>query len=267
MNNRFSFKRLLLLIQKQLSENIKLYLYGTLALIGLLIIAILLWITMGGDLYKGEVLLNIYLVGLFISGALFSNLSFNMLSNKSKGIYWLTLPASHGEKLVCAIFFNLIVFTTVYTLCYYLVSQGAIAYIREMTRQYPYKYHYKKINWYEEDTQREVTVFGYAFFAVQAFYLLGSVAIKRFSFVLTTAIGALLIIGFIFFMQYLSHALERYHVGYNIINARDYTGNSGSYHEYSLNNVASGFIILLAKFIWAPFFWLVTWFKLKEKEI
>lgn len=267
MTNRFSLKRLLLLIQKQFSENIKLYLYGTLAMLGLLIIVMLLWTTMGGIRYKGEILLNIYLIGLFISGAIFANFSFNMLSNKSKGIYWLTLPASHGEKLACAIFFNLIVFTTVYTLCYYLVSQGAVAYIKEMMRQHPLKYQYKEINWNEEDVRREITVFGYAFFAVQAFYLLGSVAIKKFSFVLTTAIGALLIIGFVFFMQYLSHALEKFHVGYNLINARNYPANGNSYHEYSINHTVSNIIIFLAKFIWAPFFWLVTWFKLREKEI
>ncbi|MDE1190651.1 MAG: hypothetical protein PW786_00675 [Arachidicoccus sp.] len=267
MNNRFSFKRLLLLVQKQFSENVKLYLYGTLALLGLLAIVMFLWTQIGGNTYKEETLFNLYLIGLYIAGGVFANYSFGMLSNKDKGIYWLTLPASHGEKLVCAIFYNLIVFTIIYTLFYFVVSQGAVAYIKGLIKHDPFKYHYETINWNDDDINDEVTVFTYAFFAVQAFYLLGSVGIKRFSFVLTTAIGALLIIGFIFFMQYLSASFSKNSLSFNIINARSYSNEGNVYHEYSISRFASDTIIFLAKFIWAPFFWLVTWFKLKEKEI
>ncbi|ANI89155.1 hypothetical protein A9P82_07540 [Arachidicoccus ginsenosidimutans] len=268
MNNRFSFKRLLLLIQKQFSENVKLYLYGTLALLGLLAIVMFLWVLFGGNSYSGNTLFEFYLMGLFILGAIFASFSFSMLSSKDKGIYWLTLPASHGEKLACALFYNVLVFTVVYTLCYLLVAKGAAEYVSELVCKHPEKYHFYHINWSKPkgSSWEELRCVLYAFFAVQALYLLGSVYFKKYSFVFTTAVGALLIIAFIFFIKSLSASFNKYGATFDIVNAHG-TANGVWQKEYFFNHTVSGIIIFLAKFIWAPFFWLVTWFRLREKEI
>lgn len=268
MNNYFSFQRLGLLIKKQFLENVKLYLYGTLALLGLLIIVTFLWIEIGGKSYNEDTLLGLYLIGLFISGALFASFSFSMLGNKDKGIYWLSLPASHAEKLLSVLFYNVIVFTIVYTLCYLLVSKIAAMYVTELVQQHSERYHFYRTNWSKTHGADwdGLIAFLYAFFAVQALYLLGSVYFKKFSFVFTTAVGALLVIAFTFLIKSLSVSFSKYGATFNIINANG-APNGVWQKQYFFNHTVSGIIIFLAKFIWAPFFWLVTWFRLKEKEI
>lgn len=271
MSKDFSFRRLLLLIKKQWIENAKLYLYGTLALLGLLGIIFLFWLSMGGNNYNEGALLKIFFAGLFLSGGVFASTSFNLLGNKSKGIYWLSFPASHLEKLVCMIFYNLVVFTVVYCVCFFIIEKTAVAYILHLVERDPTKYSFHRIDWSNSGRQlTEGTIiryFIYGFIAVQALYLLGSVYFRRYSFILTTIITVFVFFCFILLMGNLKNLLpDDYYLnmgrGFFVMN------NTSPVHRvYDLNHTFLKVLIFLFKFIWAPFFWLVTWFRLKEKEI
>ena len=108
MSPTFSFSRLGKLIAKQFYENSRLYLISTLALLGLLSLAFTFWITVAGPNYQEEQTYFNFLFGLFLAGANFASMSFNMLGRKDKGIYWLGIPATHLEKLVCTILFSVV---------------------------------------------------------------------------------------------------------------------------------------------------------------
>ncbi len=268
MTKNFSFRRLLLLIKKHWFENAKLYLYGTLALLGLLGIVFLFWLILAGRRYDEYALIPIFFIGLFLSGAIFASASFSMLGRKAKGLYWLSFPASHLEKLICLIFYNLIVFTAVYCLCFFLIERSAVSYLHHLVKSDPTRYSLKELDWnYVKEHFFFLRYFVYAFFAVQALYLLGSVYFRRYSFILTTIITAFVLFCYIFSMQHLTDTAS---FGINIhsdqvLYASQY--ESGFLYEYALNPVISNVLVFLVKFIWVPFFWLVTWFRLKEKEI
>ncbi len=146
MTTTFSFPRLLQLIRKQWFENSRLYLFSTLALLGMLGLVIIFWIMSGGKNYSEDNLYIIFLFGLFIAGSVFASMSFSMLGNKEKGTYWLAFPASHLEKLLCMIFYNAIVFTLVYCICFFLVKTLAITYVSALVADDPGVYSLQKIS-------------------------------------------------------------------------------------------------------------------------
>src|SRR5687767_9731555 len=106
MSSTFSFSRLGKLIAKQFFENSRFYLFCVLAMFGLQAIVFVLWVGASGPIYYEQVTYIIFIFGLFISGTVFAGMSFNMLGSKDKGIYWLSIPATHLEKLVCTILYS-----------------------------------------------------------------------------------------------------------------------------------------------------------------
>jgi hypothetical protein len=109
MSSTFSISRLGKLIVKQLFENSRLYIFSVLALFGLLSLVFAFWISATGPHFYEVGAYIIFLFGLFITGSVFASMSFNMLGSKDKGIYWLGIPATHLEKLICTIFYSTIV--------------------------------------------------------------------------------------------------------------------------------------------------------------
>ena len=269
MTKNFSFARVLLLLKKQWIENIRFYLYATLALIGLLGLVFLFWLNTDGDTYNEGSLIGIFFLGLYLSGAIFASTSFNMLRGKAKSIYWLSFPASHLEKLICLIFYNLIAFTVIYCACFFLLAMPTVAYIQDLVSNNPLKYTFNRIDWNQSDNQGIAAYYLlYGFFGVQALYLLGSIYFKRYSFILTTVIGAFVVFCFVLYMKNLITGLSsgfQITLGNPLYASSRYTANY--FKIYELNHTVSTVIAFLFKFIWVPFFWLVTWFRLTEKKV
>ena len=267
MTTTFSFPRLLQLIRKQWFENSRLYLFSTLALLGVLGLIMIFWTISDGTNYSEDSLYIIFLLGLFIAGSVFASMSFSMLGNKEKGTYWLAFPASHLEKLICMIFYNVVVFTVIYCACFFLVKSIAVTYINSLVAADPRAYSFRRSVW---DSNRSflgiLPYFIYGFFAVQAFYLLGSVYFPRYSFVLTTMVGSALIFVFVYYsvelLQGVFHGFS-----WNGDHLRKYEGDFNTYQRYELSPVLTNLLSLGAKYIWAPVFWVVAWFRLKEKQI
>src|SRR5215213_4113436 len=137
MTSTFSFSRLGKLITKQLFENSRLYIFSVLALFGLLALIFAFWIGADGPTYAEEATYVIFIFGLFIAGSIFASMAFNMLGSKDKGIYWLSVPATHLEKLICTIFYSIILFTIVYCLCFYIVKSIGVAFLTEYVKKHP----------------------------------------------------------------------------------------------------------------------------------
>jgi hypothetical protein len=267
MTTTFSFPRLLQLIRKQWIENARLYLFSVLALVGLLGLIMIFWVLADGQHYSEDSLYIIFLLGLFISGAVFASMAFAPLGNKEKGTYWLSFPASHLEKLLTMIFYNVILFTIVYCLCFFLVKSLAVAYVNGLVAEYPSKYTFRRSAWGSDRSFLDILpYFLYGFIAVQSFYLLGSVYFSRYSFVVTTIVGSVLIFLFSYYtVELIQSSLHGY--SFNGDNVRKYTDDYNAYHEYKLSPVITNSLEIFAKFIWAPVFWVVAWYRLKEKEI
>jgi len=235
-----------------------------LALLGLLGLVFLFWISTSGTFYQEDAAYFIFIFGLYISGAVFASISFNMLGDKARGTYWLGFPTSHLEKLLCMIFYTVIVFTLVYVACFFIVKSLAFAYIQRLVAANPGIYSFKKINWSDRHGFILVfKVFMYGFFAVQAFYLLGSAYFSRFSFVLTTVIGAAILFTFGLYIAYLVKNTLPHNFSWN----GDHLTDLSNRKQYELSSSIKDLVSVAAKFIWAPVFWIVAWYRLKEKQV
>src|SRR5690606_2163917 len=266
MSATFSFTRLGKLITKQFFENSKLYLYSVLALFGLLAIVFSFWISVGEPSYAEEETYIIFLVGLFITGTIFASMSFNMLGRKDKGIYWLGIPATHFEKLVCSILFSTVLFFIVYCFCFYIVKMIAVGYVSTLVDTKP-GYSYREMTDFASSNFVQIFknfIFGY--FAVQALYLFGSVYFPRYSFILTTVVGAGLMFLFGYYMSQLDDIFSP--DNWEMLSVRrEIAESQGSYQLFSVSDTVKNILKYVVQFIWVPVFWLATWFRLKEKEI
>src|SRR5690606_27517759 len=144
-----------------------------------------------------------FLFGLFLAGTIFASMSFNMLGRKDKGIYWLGIPATHLEKLVCTILFSTVLFFIVYCLCFYLIKSIALTYLATKIGAV-----YTEMQASEDGFGSVIKYFLYAYFAVQSLYLIGSVYFSRYSFIVTTVIGALVMFVFVYYITQIDRFME-----------------------------------------------------------
>lgn len=265
MSSSFSFSRLGKLITKQLFENSRLYIFSALALFGLLALVFAFWLYGANPYYHEESMYIIFIFGLFIAGSIFASMSFGMLGSKDKGMYWLSVPATHFEKLICTILFSVVLFALVYCLCFYLVKSASLAFIEGYMKTHP-EVTYSKINNSGNFTEA-IRYMIYGYFAVQSLYLLGSIYFSRYSFIVTTVVGAAIIFAFGFYVSQIQDRMLG-SVGWDFITARQSEpGMEGSYKLYSVSPAFSKICIYAIQFMWAPLFWIATWYRLKEKEL
>lgn len=265
MNQTFSFNRWLLLMRRHWMENGTLYVYGIVSIIGAMGISLFFWVQSNHN-YRQADLLIMYMIGLHIVGAIFASGAFDMLQKKDKGIYYLSLPASHFEKLLTMIVYNAILFTIIFSLCYYAMQWLTVLIVKAKVAAHPDLYDYRPIyfgqnNWLEP----AIVYFAMLFFGVQALFLLGSVYFKRFSFLLTLVILVIFIFLEIFYVTKLAHSIFPDQLHY---------WNSSGVHTIGEHNKIYRLpepLRLILKWVcllgWAPLFWWAAWFRLKEKEI
>lgn len=257
MNNSFSFSRLRLLIKKQWFDHARLYSLSVLALIGLLAVIFIFWAIANEHHYNADDTYVIFFILLFGSGTIFASHTFGELSDKAKGTYWLSIPATHFEKLLCGLFYSLIVFLAAYMASFFLVRQITLAIIR-----------LNPVNIIEpvNEINRVATILCYAFVAAQSLFILGSVYFEKYAFVKTT-LSALFIL--LFFMLTTTIVVKNVipdNGEMESITSFSIYGEPGM-KIYRLAPWIEDGIIVLAKYIWAPVFWVAAYFRLKEKEI
>ena len=272
--NSFSFQRWSWLVGKHWVENRKRYLLSVIAIFALLIFYFTFSLLVNGEgpLDRSVQIVG-YFLGLFGIGCLYAGSFFSPLSSRSKGAYFLLTPASALEKLLTALFYVVIVFWVAYTAVYYLADLIMIGignslhpfYATSGFKAEPINVFFE-YNWGLGDANL-MYYFLLAFFAVQSAFLLGSVYFNQYGIVKTAIV---LFIGFL-----LMAFLEGYllHLFLPDGDHREGLGEYVSYVNSKPDKVAtlSPLIDKAVKFIGlyaiAPFLWLVTYFRLTEKEI
>lgn len=267
MNYSFSFPRLWQLILKQGMENARFYFLYALATLGVTGLLVSFWLFKSDKQYHEGDLYEFLFIALFLCGTLFASLQFEPLAKKAGGIYWLSFPASHLEKLICAAFYTLIVFNVLFFVCFLLARGLVVTYI--ITSVVP-----EGGAWVALDSPfRETGQFYliHMFVAFQAFYLLGSVYFARFSFVKTTVIVAALIFGFILYIKMLDKTMLESGYRWMGLTVRSVIPEKVEgipfYKIYNLPPWIFQTVSMLVKYSWAPVFWIITWKRLAEKEI
>jgi hypothetical protein len=152
-----------------------------------------------------------YFSGLFFIGALFASSTFSGLGSKAEGIDFLSVPASHLEKLLCAILFGVVLFFIAYNLAFYIVDIPIVKLSYHLISIHHTKWPGTNTRMNDANFMNVFTGRGepppftnnnvliYAFFAVQSAFILGSVYFRRYSFIKTiVAVLLLMLVGMLF---------------------------------------------------------------------
>jgi hypothetical protein len=272
--NSFSFQRWSLLVGKHWVENKKRYLLSVVAIFALLIFYFTFSQLANGEgpMDRGVQIIG-YFLGLFGIGCLYAGQFFSPLGSRSKGAFYLLTPASALEKLLCALLYVVVFFFVVYTAVYYLADLIMIAvannlhpfYAGSAIRAVPINVFYE-YNWGLGDANL-MYYFILAFFAVQSAFLLGSIYFSQYGVVKTAIV---LFIGFLalaFLEGYLLHKLLPNGDHHNGLSDFVSYLNGKPDKMVQLSPLINDVLFFLSMYCVAPFLWLVTYFRLTEKEI
>lgn len=263
MNNILHWNRLWLLIRKQAIENYKFYLIGGGTLAGLLFSVFLLTYHLSdGIAYDNQIIL--FIIGLFLGGTLFTSFTFSGLSNRPKGIAYLTLPASMLEKMICAFLYSNILFFVFYLIVFYAID---IPFVKMTVHYFPWKY-----NNIPQEIHNDSLVFGIGhkafgyivltYFVIQTIFLLGSVYFERFVFIKT----GLAIFGFCLLL-YLINLLVAYGLMQGKVDAFPFAMLRVNYVSVNPPNFMKQILGVVFGYLLVPFLWVVCYIRLREKQM
>ena len=275
----FSFQRWSLLVAKHWAENKKRYLLSIAAIFAL----ITFWFTFlllvnDEDPMSKNMQAGAYFVSLFGIGCLYAGTFFNPLNSRSKGTFYLLTPASSLEKLLTALLFTVVFFFVVFVGVFYLSNFIMINIANTIHPFYTQPGNNGVIPqaemfnvFYEIGPGEDAINFPIyallAFFALQAAFLLGSVYFGQFGIVKTAIALFVLFLAVSFAEGYLFHL---------ILPNGDHQEGLGSFLTYEagkpvnlvmLPTWVDNTLSFVLKFAFAPLFWVVTFYRLTEKEI
>jgi multisubunit Na+/H+ antiporter MnhG subunit len=296
MNQSFDTGRWWLLVSKHWSENRKKYTLSLIAIAGLM----LLWfiIALVSEPYSGihkETQISAYYTGLFLVGCLYGSMLFSDLGSKTRGLNYLVVPASHLEKLLCALFYAVVVFFVFYNIIFYTLDFLMVKAGNTLAYSYWVKAHVAASSFtpqevlnviYQKEGRGQYEPFTpfyilLLYFVLQSLFICGSVYFAKFSFI-KTVISSLLIGLVIVFLtvKVVAHILPAgnyYHgiTSYQVYTVKDAPEVKGImiYSDPETDKLVSipgwigDVILFVLKFAFAPLFWLAAYYRLKEKEI
>jgi hypothetical protein len=213
-----------------------------------------------------------FFLSLFAVGTFYASQYFRDLGSRSKGINFLLVPASAFEKLLCSLLYSVVLFFIVFTTAFYLIDVLMVAIANSLPGTEKLAGKPNVINVFKVIILRfnsDSTInFLLFFFSVQSAFLLGSVYFEKYSFIKTIICG--FVAGFILFcMMYFfyEHLLPNggFHKGF-LTSFRVHVDGVNDHLVQVPRWIGEVFRFLIMYGI-APFLWIVTYFRLKEKQV
>ena len=273
MNQFFSFKRFALLVLKHWADNKKRYSLSVLAIVGLLIIWFVFSILTDFDRVPmgREIQTITYFFSLFGVGCFFASQYFNDLGSRPKGINFLLVPASSFEKLLCSLLYTVVLFFVVFTAVYYLVELLMVGIAKTLPLPAGEGSKPTVVNVFDiinpqfnQDTTVNFLLF---FFTIQSAFLLGSVYFEKFSFIKTVICG--FVAGFVLFclMYFFNEQLPPGSYEKGFLTAYRVHVDGVNDRLVEIPAWIGQVLRFLVTYGLAPFLWVVTYFRLKEKQV
>lgn len=277
MNSVFDFNRWLLYIGKHWNENKKKYLLSLGAIGGLLVLWYSFLMIVNAKLpITEEIQANTFYVGLFLTGCLYASLIFSEMSDGPKAIQYLLVPASVLEKLLSGILYGVILFFLSYTIIFYIVdftmvklsySIGSARAVREHLGPVRDESIVNVFFALKGRSENSFIFLLLAYFGIQSIFLLGSIYFVKHNYIKTMISG---LIVFLFLMFFVHKILGSFMPDGGFFKPftvyRIFDGTKGEL-SVQLPEWLSEILIILTKYALAPCLWVVTYFRLKEKEV
>ncbi|PZR28771.1 MAG: hypothetical protein DI535_04910 [Citrobacter freundii] len=273
MNQFFSVSRFSLLVSKHWADNKKRYLFSVVGFILLLVIWFVLTLLVDPHRPMDEELqILTFFFTLFGTGMLYASQYFRDLGSRPKGINFLMVPASAFEKILCGILFTVVIFFAVFTAVFYLVDILMVFIANRFLLTGDPSAHQPVVNMFRAailpfDKVSMINML-LLFFAAQSTFFLGSVYFTKYSFIKTVITG-FVIFFLLFCLIYLLYARLMPAGEYEDVFLVSYRVVTRGADDYLVQlphwvGVVIHFMIMYAI---APFAWVVTYYRLKEKQV
>jgi len=277
MQQLFNFQRCNLLVAKHWAENKKRYFLSFAAYISLVFVwYVFVMMTDDSDPLAGGLQRITFYFSAFFVGPFYASQFFKELGSKSKGTSYLMVPASSLEKLCCSLLYAVIFFPLALFTAFYIVDIVAVFIANSSHTSYTglkdqeggiLRAKLVNILWSDRRQEREVLHYGILiFFAIQSAALLGSIYFAQYSYIKTAIVLTLLFLFIAWFTHYIvGNILPSGNFHNNITR---YSVNEGS--QYKLVQLPSwvGHVLEVGLFYGSTLtLWVVSYFRLKEKEV
>jgi hypothetical protein len=204
-------------------------------------------------------------------GSFYANQYFRDLGSRAKGVNFLLVPASAFEKILCSLLYTVVLFFVVFTCAFYLVDILMVAIAKGfLMTDIPNK-EKGLLNVFEAsrlplEGQSTVNVL-LIFFAIQSVFLLGSVYFEKYSFIKTIISGFVVFFIVFFFIFFLNDLMPDGEYANGLLTAyRIQNGDKGDY-LVRIPDWLGQILYYLLMYGIAPFLWIVTYVRLKEKQV
>jgi hypothetical protein len=279
MNQTFSFGRFSLLVKNHWAENKKKYLLSIPAFMGLLLLWFLfILLTKDWDPMAEGIQQVTYFFSLFGLGIIYASQFFGDLGSRPKAINYLMVPASTLEKFLCSLLYSTAIFFAVFTIGFYIVDVLMVGianatntgYNEVVSGKTPLKATITNVFYSREFAGNKGWMSFYfflMFLTVQSAYLLGSVYFPKYSFIKTTISQLILMLVFFLLIYFLNESVMP----------------NGGYHNgltsYRIERPDQASLLVrlpqwlekvlkyLLMYGLPPLLWLVTYHRLKEKQV
>lgn len=239
-------------MQKTAYENAKFTLIGMITIFGFFSVILFFSAMSNADAWGN--MNSFYTAGFIISGIFISGMAFTNFRSKEKTMTYIMLPASTLEKFISELLLTTIVFAIAYTAIFYIFNfaVSAIAGIYGLPIDF--------LNLSDLHVLQ-----GFMYYVIfQSIFLAGSATFRKVPLFFTLfslfVAGIAILIFTVIITTFLKGEFENLAFGsFNI--------NSNTFPEIDIENHP---LVLIPKYMFyyltAPLFWVVTYFKLKEKE-
>jgi hypothetical protein len=204
---------------------------------------------------------------LYVTGFIFAARSFNVFGYAPGGMHYLLIPATHTEKLVSSILLNTVYFFIMFLISYTIgtifgITIGNLIFGFNHPLNFSLFQSGEHINQFNKIITNDFSLYDifFTFAIIQAVFMLGSLYFKRNSIGRTflTLIAVSIFLGIIELIMFKT-----------TFGTYQLTGQMINFSFPAEENLFSGLNIAgnIVKYAMIPFLWLVSYFRLTEKEV
>ena len=256
----FDVKRFGYLLKRESFSNLKLFLIALGAVSGILLIIFLITVLQwkNGKLvdYRWEAHQYFFIPPYVIIGVLFTSLAYKDLLHVNKAYAYLTLPVSNFERTVSMLLLTTVVYTVLF-IVYYLVFSTLLNALGMMISPREFAF----FDFTSEPVIKAIKLY----LVIQSVFLLGAAAFKKFPFLFTLLTIFLAAVTLIIITLISVRLLFAEYFGSNMdINMKDYVSKD---LQNFLTEDLTKILETVFWYILAPVCWVITYLKLKEREV
>ena len=245
-----------ILAQRQIVDHKRIYGIGALVLFATLIFMFLV-IHQWQDSFSGAVQNGVFIIGLFVSGGIFTSTMFSELSGKQSAIWLLSIPAKHSEKVLISVIFSVPIFLAAYILIFYLAN-----FI------YLYSIAPEGNSGLLDLTKNNFHQFLFQYLTFNGLILLGGVIFNRYSLIKTILTCVLLFVCINFLNNTLLAFLlpETSIISSTLLDSFLFS-YQGENIKVALLGLSDLIPLMFVRVVLPVSLWIAVWLKLKEKEV